>query len=115
MFSIAKVQGKNDISLYKSDKVKAPKFTFTYLALKKNFFDKKLNVTLSINDLFKSMKFYYQQYGSNFTNRMYLKPNMGQEISLTLTYNINNFKPIKTRNLDDGRNKENENQGTMGM
>ncbi len=100
---------------YKSDKVKAPKFTFTYLALKKNFFDKKLNVTLSINDLFKSMKFDYQQYGSNFTNRMYFKPNMGQEISLTLTYNINNFKPIKTRNLDDGRNKENENQGTMGM
>lgn len=100
---------------YKSEKVKTPKFTFTYLALKKNFFDKKLNVTLSINDLFKSMKFDYQQFGSNFTSRTYFKPNMGQEISLTLTYNLNNFKPIKTRNLDDGRNKENDTQGSMGM
>ncbi len=100
---------------YKSQKVKTPNFTFSYLALKKTFLDKKLTVTLNVSDLFNSMKFVNEQYGSNFNSKMYYKPTTTREISISLTYNLNNFKPIKTRNLDDGRNKENDNMNGGGM
>ncbi len=79
-------------------------FAYTNLALRKDFFKRKLNITLSARDLLGTARYEFQSSGSNF--RTYTT--MQREwpvISLNVNYIINNYKQKRKRpsqNSDQG-------------
>ncbi|MGE5681385.1 MAG: TonB-dependent receptor domain-containing protein [Bacillota bacterium] len=78
---------------------------FAGLAISRDFWDKKLQVSLNINDLFDSMHPVNETYGSNFYsyNRMDFVKN--QNIGISIRYNFNDFKNRQEKTIDDGRDK----------
>ena len=84
-------------------------FFFNNLALRKDFFDRKLNVTLSARDLFGTAKFDFISQGTGF----YTHTVMQREwpiISINVNYIINNYKQKRQRQLNDD-NQENNSEG----
>ncbi len=78
-------------------------FMFTNLAIRQDLFDKKLNVTLAIRDLFDTAKFGYVSEGSEF----YSSRNFDMKspvASLTLSYKINNYRQSKPNNAEASDN-----------
>ncbi|MBN2761548.1 MAG: TonB-dependent receptor [Bacteroidales bacterium] len=72
-------------------------FFFTNLAVRKDFLDRKLSVTLNMRDVFQTGKFSFTSEGSGF----YTSQEFRREspiIMLTLSYRINNYKQKRNGN-----------------
>ena len=66
-------------------------FMFTNIALRQDFFNKKLATTIGIRDVLNTAKFEFSSEGENFST--YRKFDMNSPIvSLTISYKINNYK-----------------------
>ena len=86
-------------------------FFVTNVALRQDFFKKKLTVTLSARDVFATGKFSFTSEGSNF----YTYNKFQREapvVLLSLTYRINNYKAAARRGNGD---QENGDGGGMDM
>jgi outer membrane receptor protein involved in Fe transport len=79
--------------------------TYLVFVLSRDFFDKKLKVSLVFNDLLNSNKRKNETFGSNFyTYSENINVN-NKGIFLSLNYSFNDFKSRRERNVDDGRDK----------
>jgi len=84
---------------------------FSDVALKKSLLDKKMSISLRVSDPFKSIKFRNETYGTNFYNSVDFRPS-SQIFSLSVTYNLNNFKNIFDKKPDeDNGTREYEDNG----
>jgi outer membrane receptor protein involved in Fe transport len=81
-------------------------FSVLNLGLKQEFLERSLSATLQIRDLLKTGKFEFSSSGPDFSSHSRFR--RSQEVMLTLTYNINNYKPDKKQNL-----QENNGNGEM--
>jgi hypothetical protein len=80
-------------------------FAFTNVAVRQDFFDNKLNVTLSVRDVLNTAKFGFESSGSNFYSKS--KFDLKSPVfSLSLSYKINNYKQKKSANGENGSNGE---------
>lgn len=77
----------------------------TSIVLQKKFFDEKLNIALSLNNVENYNYWEYYNYGSDFSNHMKSIDNKNRNVTLGFTYNINSFILREERNIDDGRDK----------
>ena len=82
---------------------------FTDFAVKKDFMDGNLSVTLRMSDIFNTRKFSSETYGNNFS--LFSQGQRDSRILfLGLTYNLNNFKQKTSRskdiNVDDEMNAD---------
>lgn len=89
-------------------------FMFTNLAVRQDFFENKLNATLSVRDVFNTAKFEMESEGPGF--KSYAKFDMNSPvISLTLSYKFNNYKQQMNRR-GNGENFENSGENfDMGV
>jgi hypothetical protein len=76
-------------------------FFFSNIALRHDFFDRKLSATLQVRDLFGTMKYEFRSFGENFNTNMRFtrEPRV---VQLSLSYKLNNFK----QNREQDRNGE---------
>lgn len=78
-------------------------FAFTNVAVRQDFFDNKLNVTLSVRDVLNTAKFGFESSGPGF----YSKANFDMKspvFAVTLSYKINNYRQKKSMNVENGEN-----------
>ena len=66
-------------------------YYYMNLALRQDFFKRKLSATLSYRDIFGSIKRDMTSFGENFTQRM-LMVREPRVLTLTLSYKINNYR-----------------------
>ncbi|HPR32026.1 MAG TPA: TonB-dependent receptor [Prolixibacteraceae bacterium] len=79
-------------------------FMFTNLAVRQDLFQNKLNLTLSVRDLFDTAKFEFTSSGPDF--RAYRKFDIQSPVlAFTLSYKINNYK--KAPSEREGMNSQN--------
>ncbi len=73
---------------------------FANLSYRQDFLKKKLTATLSVRDVFGTMKMQRTSYGDNFrsTFRMTREPRV---LMLTLSYKINNYKVSREQNQEE--------------
>ncbi|HEX2961188.1 MAG TPA: outer membrane beta-barrel family protein [Ignavibacteriales bacterium] len=84
---------------------------FSDLGLKKSFLERKLSVSLRVNDVFNAMRFRNETLGTNFSAVNNFKP-QSQIFTLSFQYNINNYSPNRDRRPeDDNGAREYENVG----
>ncbi|MBN1413574.1 MAG: TonB-dependent receptor [Bacteroidales bacterium] len=79
-------------------------FFFTNFAIRKDFLDRKLSVTLNVRDIFRTGKFSFTSEGSGF----YTSQEMRREapmVMLSLSYRINNYKQKRNGN-NNGNGEE---------
>ncbi len=76
-------------------------FFFTNLALRHDFLDRKLSATLQVRDLLGTMRHESRSYGSDFSTYMKFS-HEPRVIMLSLSYKLNNFKPRRPDNEDNG-------------
>ena len=82
-------------------------FYFANLAFRQDFLDRKLSATLSVQDIFGTMKHEFRTFSPEVNNVMRMEREH-QVINLTLSYKLNNFKSQKNKteesemNVDDG-------------
>jgi len=79
---------------------------FTNLSYRQDFMKKKLTATVSVRDIFGTMRMQGTSYGDNFnsTFKMTREPRV---VMLTLSYKINNYKLDKSAN-DEPRSESND-------
>jgi outer membrane receptor protein involved in Fe transport len=89
-------------------------FMFTNFAIRQDFFENKLNATLSVRDVFNTAKFEFESEGPGF--KSYAKFDMNSPVvSLTLSYKFNNYKQ-KMNQRGNGENFENNGENMdMGV
>jgi outer membrane receptor protein involved in Fe transport len=81
-------------------------FYFANLAYRQDFLDRKLSATLSVQDIFGTMKHEFNTYSETLNNRVRFEREH-QVVTLTLSYKLNNFKSQKNKgdesemNMDD--------------
>ena len=76
-------------------------FAFTNVAVRQDFFDKKLNVTLSVRDVLNTAKFGFESSGPDF----YSKASFDLKspiFALTLSYKLNNYREKKGAGRGNG-------------
>jgi hypothetical protein len=78
------------------------------ISLEKNFFDRKLDVEISIHDILKSWPRTAQTFGSDFTFQETKSWENSRSISLSLTYMFNDYKARSDKNISDGRDDNNK-------
>jgi hypothetical protein len=82
--------------------------TYLVFVLSKDFWDKKLKVSLVFNDILNSNKRRNETFGSNFhTYAENINVN-NKGIFLSVNFSFNDFKNRRERNVDDGRDKTDE-------
>lgn len=81
------------------------------LYFSKTMLDRKLRFSLSISDLLNRQKSDSQTIGSNVYSRNIFIPQNSRNISLGISYMINDYKERRDRNLDDGRDGANQGGG----
>ncbi|MBN1348292.1 TonB-dependent receptor [candidate division KSB1 bacterium] len=82
-------------------------FFTTDLAVKQEFFDESLALTLQIRDVFKQGKHEYVSEGPDFYSYNHFT-HESPVIMLNLKYNINNYKAERKSNMRDGAGSEDE-------
>ena len=101
-FKIGKTSRVQFMSMFRGPSVSAQgsmsSMFFSNLSYKQDLLKNKLTATLSIRDVFGTMKMNSTSYGTNFNfiNKMSREPRVFQ---LTLSYNINNYK-VNNRSTD---------------
>jgi outer membrane receptor protein involved in Fe transport len=76
-------------------------FFVTDLALKREFFKKKLSATLQVNDVFATRKFDINKASAGLYTQTLMKRE-AQVVMLNLSYNLNNYKPEKKKEREGG-------------
>ncbi|MCF8360722.1 MAG: TonB-dependent receptor [Prolixibacteraceae bacterium] len=107
-FSITKTTKFQFDAMYHSPTVTAQGnrkgFLFTNMAVRQDFFKNKLNVTLSVRDVFNTAKFGFESSGPDF----YAKRSFDMKspvVAITLSYKINNYKnPNRQGDRTNGMN-----------
>jgi hypothetical protein len=66
-------------------------FYFVNLAYRQDFLDRKLSATLSVQDIFGTMRHEFSTFSPNLNNTMRFEREH-QVVTLTLSYKLNNFK-----------------------
>lgn len=82
----------------------------TDLGLKKSFMDGQLTLGLRVSDLFNDARWRSEINGINFSSANNMKMN-NRVVSLSLTYNINNFKMKQDKKGEDDNNGGGDFQG----
>ena len=81
-------------------------FYFANLAYRQDFLDKKLSATISVQDIFGTMRHEFRTISPSLNNTMRMEREH-QVITITLSYKLNNFKNQKAKpdetdlNMDD--------------
>jgi outer membrane receptor protein involved in Fe transport len=76
-------------------------FFFTNMAVRQDFFDRKLSATLQLQDVFGSMKYSFVSYGPGFSSDVQFAREP-QVVMLSLSYKINNYKQRRGAGMMDG-------------
>ncbi len=84
-------------------------FFFANLAYRQDFLDRKLSATLSVQDIFGTMKHEFSTYSQSLNNTMKFEREH-QVVTLTLSYKLNNFK-AQTRKSEDSDIKMDDGSG----
>lgn len=74
-------------------------------SLSRDFFEDKLTVSLMLNDLLNSNTYRTENIGSNYRSDFSNTNIHSRGAFLSFTYNFNDFKAKRDRNIDDGRDK----------
>jgi outer membrane receptor protein involved in Fe transport len=85
-------------------------FYFANLAYRQDFLDRKLSATLSVQDIFGTMKHEFSTYSSSLNNTMRFEREH-RVVTLTLSYKLNNFKNQAKRSEDSEMNMEDASGG----
>ncbi|MBN2638495.1 MAG: TonB-dependent receptor [Bacteroidales bacterium] len=85
-------------------------FFFNSLALRKDFIDNKLNVTLSARDIFGTAKFDFISTGTGFYTHTVMQ-RQWPIISLNVNYIINNYKQKRQKQQNDSNQENSEDMG----
>ena len=108
IFSIAKKTKLQFGAMYNSPTITAQGsrkgFLFSNLAVRQDLLDNKLNITLSVRDIFNTAKFGFESAGSNFYSERSFSMK-SRVVSLSLSYKINNYRKKVGSN---GANSENQ-------
>lgn len=80
--------------------------SFVGVMLSKDFLDRKLNVSLNVNDIFNSVKPVAETFGSNFYSYNKTEFVKNRSIGISIRYNFNDFTNRREKDIDDGRDKE---------
>lgn len=95
VFSITKKTKLQFDAMYNSPTITAQGsrkgFLFSNLAVRQDLLDNKLNITLSIRDIFNTAKFGFESAGSNFYSERSFSMK-SRVVSLSLSYKINNYR-----------------------
>ncbi|MDP4176395.1 MAG: TonB-dependent receptor [Bacteroidota bacterium] len=84
---------------------------FSDLGLKKSLLDRRLSISLRVNDVFKAQRFKNETVGANFFSSNDFRPK-SQIFTLSISYNINNFKNKQDKKPEDNTGaREYENMG----
>ena len=84
-------------------------FAFTNFAVRQDFYNRRLSVTLSVRDLFDTAKFEHTSSGSDFSN--FRKFDLDSPVyGIAISYRLNNFQPKKR----EGNGGEDMNGGGDG-
>ncbi|MBN2102728.1 TonB-dependent receptor [bacterium] len=86
-------------------------FYLVNFGLKQSFFNRTLSATFQVRDLLKTGKWEFSTETPNFDSHNIFK--RSPMVMLTLTYNINNYKQERNRQLDQNGGEENGNGGEM--
>ncbi len=81
------------------------KFVSVYLS--KTFFERKLRIYISVNDLLNAQRSDSQSFGVNYYTRNHYESINSRGISLGISYMFNDYKDRRDRNIDDGRDAGN--------
>ncbi|WP_159522593.1 TonB-dependent receptor domain-containing protein [Sunxiuqinia indica] len=85
-------------------------FFFTNISYRQDLLKRKLTATLSLRDVFGTMKFERTSSGIDFTDT-YRRERESQVVTLTLSYKINNFKMDRSSGADGVREVEYDDGG----
>ncbi|MGE5412398.1 MAG: TonB-dependent receptor domain-containing protein [Clostridiales bacterium] len=75
------------------------------MLISKDFMDKKLQISLNINDILNNMRPVNETYGSNFYSYNKTEYVKNQNIGISIRYNFNDFQNRQEKTIDDGRDK----------
>jgi hypothetical protein len=78
-------------------------YSIVNASLYRNFFDRKLRMGLSFDNILNKHAYYSEAYASNYYYSSTYDKLKSRSVSLTVTYVFNNFKMAQDRNTDDGR------------
>lgn len=92
---------RSEDARYKNGKV-----VFVGLMLSKEFFDKKLQISLMANDIFDNARPSVETFGTNFYSNAKNKFVGSRSVGLSLRYNFNDFANRQEKTIDDGRDKD---------
>ncbi|HEX3072501.1 MAG TPA: outer membrane beta-barrel protein, partial [Ignavibacteriales bacterium] len=89
--------------------------TMIYAGFSRAFFDRKLQVRITLTDLLDSGKEYWSEYFAE-TYYSYSKTvnSIGRNAAISISYSFNNYKPKKERDIGDGRDSD-SGMGQGGM
>lgn len=76
------------------------------LYLNRNFFDNKIRLYISVNDLFNAQKGYSETRGGNYYVRSNYEMLNSRGISIGIAYIFNKYQERRDRDLGDGRDSE---------
>jgi len=85
-------------------------FFFANLAYRQDFLDRKLSATLSVQDIFGTMKHEFSSFSSTLNNTMAFEREH-QVVTLTLSYKLNNFKSQERKTEDTRMNMDDSSGG----
>lgn len=80
---------------------------FMSIYLSKTFLERKLRVSLNVNDVLKSQKFDNESIGGNYYTKSSYQMLNTRTIGLGISYMFNDYKDRRDRNIDDGRDAGN--------
>jgi outer membrane receptor protein involved in Fe transport len=95
------------VAAFKYKDSRYTKYTMSWMSisLSRDFFDDKLSVSVSGNNLFTPTGFKTEVIGSDFYSSNEMNMSWNRNVSLSLSWNFNDYKFHQTRNVDDGRDK----------
>lgn len=73
------------------------------VSLSRSFFNRKLQFSLSGNDLLNSSRYRTETFGSNYYSDMRFTVPRSRSIALAVSFMFNDFKQKRERQIDDGR------------
>jgi hypothetical protein len=89
----------------KSQRFRRNRTTDLYFSLSRRFFENKLRITLSFNDLLNTNKSIYETFGSDFYSRFDYRPQNTRNMMLSINYTFNSYQSKEEREVDDGRDR----------
>jgi len=90
----AQITGKYSAPQIMAQGIQGEQYSVDF-GLRQTFFDKKINVSLTVSDVFNSRRTITDLEGTNFTEQSYSNPH-GRTFGIKLSYNFGNMMPKKT-------------------